>query len=69
MRQMSFSIDGGEGGEEVDIITFNFSAEFRGFVGSEVVLFIILESSEKKSIEFLVGCVFNLEANIKMNCV
>jgi len=29
------------------------------------VLFIILESSEKKSIEFCVGCVFNLECNIK----
>ena len=33
------------------------------------VLFIILESSEKKSIEFCKGCVFNLEGNINMNCV
>jgi hypothetical protein len=29
------------------------------------VLFIILESSEKKSIDFSAGCVFNLEGNIK----
>jgi hypothetical protein len=29
------------------------------------VLCIILESSEKKSIEFCIGCVFNLEGNIK----
>jgi hypothetical protein len=33
------------------------------------LLFIILESSEKKSIEFCKGCVFNLEGNINMNCV
>jgi hypothetical protein len=30
-----------------------------------VVLCIILESSEKKSIDFCGGCVFNLEDNIK----
>ena len=29
------------------------------------VLFIILESSEKKSIDFCKGCVFNLEGTIK----
>jgi len=34
-----------------------------GMVGA--VLFIILESSEKKSIDFSAGCVFNLEGNIK----
>jgi hypothetical protein len=33
------------------------------------LLFIILESSEKKSIEFCKGCVFNLEGNININCV
>jgi hypothetical protein len=33
------------------------------------VLFIILESSEKKSIEFCKGCIFNLECIINMNYV
>jgi hypothetical protein len=33
------------------------------------VFCIILESSEKKSIEFCGCCVFNLEGNINMNCV
>ena len=36
---------------------------------SEDVFCIILESSEKKSIEFCTCCVFNLEGNINMNCV
>jgi hypothetical protein len=63
-------VDGedGEDDEEEEITKFEVSDEM-GMLDACEVLCIILESSEKKFIEFCKGCVFNLEGNIKMNCV
>jgi hypothetical protein len=62
-----------EGDMDEQIITFDDSDVLVLALASVIefvdVFCIILESSEKKSIEICGCCVFNLEGNINMNCV
>jgi hypothetical protein len=67
-----------EGDMDEQIITFDDSddsdvlvlvLELASVIEFVDVFCIILESSEKKSIEICGCCVFNLEGNINMNCV